>query len=78
MPFQFYFTYEEVGEVDELAGVIRTVKMEVSALLKKLDVLNEEGQSIQREIQKTDNALTAIRLECEMSTQVWATRDIQC
>ena len=56
--------------MDELAGVIRTSKMEVSVLLKKLDALNEEGQIIQREIQKTDNALTAIRLECEMSTQV--------
>ena len=67
-----------MGELDELAGVIRTAKMEVSVLLKKLDALNEEGQIIQREIQKTDNALTAIRLECEMSTQVWVIRSIQC
>ena len=60
-----------MGELDGLAGVIANAKMEVSILLKKLDALNEEGQLIQREIQKTDDALTTIRLECEMSTQVW-------
>ena len=54
-----------------LAGEVLMVKMEVSVLLKKLDILNEEGQMIQREIQQADDALTAIRLECEMSLQVW-------
>ena len=44
--------------------------MDVSVLLKKLDALNEEGQTIQRAIQKTDEELAAIRLECDMKTQV--------
>lgn len=53
-----------------MAGMTATVKMDVSVLLKKLETLNEEGQSLQREIQKTDEALTSIRLKSEMGVQV--------
>lgn len=53
-----------------MAGMTSNVKMDVPVLLKKLETLNEEGQSLQREIQKTDEALTSIRLKCEMGAQV--------
>ena len=44
--------------------------MEVSVLLNKLDLLNDEGRAIQKEKQRVDDELANTQLQCELTTQV--------
>ena len=57
-----------------MAGKTYLHKMEVPALLSKLDELNHEGQQVQKEINSVDEQLAKTDLDLTMISQVCDTK----